>query len=126
MRWHTMQDVWERGLRAVMDDAVAQALDGADRLYVSVDIDVLDPGFAPATGTPEPGGMAPVDLLRIVRELGRRADIAALDVVELAPAYDNADVTINNAHRVVLEMLAGMAARKRDEAGGEVGLPARR
>jgi len=126
MRWHTMHDVWERGLHAVMDDAVAQALDGADRLYVSVDIDVLDPGFAPATGTPEPGGLAPVDLLRIVRELGRRADVAALDVVELAPAYDNADVTINNAHRVVLEMLTGMAARKRDEAGGEVGLPARR
>jgi agmatinase len=126
MRWHTMQDVWERGLRAVMDDAVAQALDGADRLYVSVDIDVLDPGFAPGTGTPEPGGLAPVDLLRIVRELGRRADVAALDVVELAPAYDTADVTVNNAHRVVLELLSGMAARKRDEAGGDVGLPARR
>jgi agmatinase len=126
MRWHTMQDVWERGLRAVMDEAVAQALDGADRLYVSVDIDVLDPGFAPGTGTPEPGGLAPVDLLRIARELGRRADIAALDVVELAPAYDSADVTVNNAHRVVLELLAGMAAAKRDAAGGPVGLPARR
>ena len=50
----------------------------------------------------------------------------AFDVVELAPPYDSADVTVNNAHRVVLELLSGMAARKRDEAGGEVGLPARR
>ena len=86
---------------------------------------MLDPGFAPATGTPEPGGLAPVDLLRILRELGRRADVVALDVVELAPAYDNADVTVNNAHRVVLEMLTGMAARKLVEAAGGVGLPAR-
>ncbi len=94
---------------------------GADRLYVSVDIDVLDPGFAPGTGTPEPGGMTPADLLRVVRALAQRADVAALDVVEVAPAYDHADLTVNNAHRVVLEFLSGMAARRRDDAGVEPG-----
>ena len=120
MRWHTMQEVWERGVPAVMADAVAEALDGADRLYVSVDIDVLDPGFAPGTGTPEPGGMQPADLLRIVRTLAQRADLAALDVVEVSPPYDHADLTVNNAHRVVYECFAGMAARRRD-----AGLPPR-
>ena len=55
MRWHLMQEIWERGSKAVIDDAIAEALDGADALYLSVDIDVLDPGFAPGTGTPEPG-----------------------------------------------------------------------
>jgi agmatinase len=123
MRWHLMQEVWDRGMQAVIEDAVAEALDGADHLYVSVDIDVLDPGFAPGTGTPEPGGMAPVDLLRTVRRLATDAALVALDVVEVSPPYDVSDNTVNNAHRVVLEALAGMAWRKRQAAGGQPGLP---
>jgi agmatinase len=112
MRWHLMQEVWERGLPAVIDDAVAEAMDGCDAVYLSVDIDVLDPGFAPGTGTPEPGGLAPVDLLRAVRRLAIEVPLVALDVVEVAPAYDWADITVNNAHRVVLEVLAGLAVRR--------------
>jgi len=113
MRWHLMQEIWERGMPSVIEEAVAQALDGADHLYISVDIDVLDPGFAPGTGTPEPGGMAPADLLRTVRRVAMDANVVALDVVEVSPPYDVSDVTVNNAHRVVLEALAGMAWRKR-------------
>jgi agmatinase len=113
MRWHTMQEIWERGVPAVMADAVAEALDDADALYVSVDIDVLDPGFAPGTGTPEPGGLAPVDLLRIVRQLALDTNVVAMDVVEVSPPYDWADVTVNNAHRVVYELLGGLAVKKR-------------
>jgi agmatinase len=90
-----------------------------------VDIDVLDPGFAPGTGTPEPGGMTPADLLRTVRRLAADTNIVALDVVEVSPPYDVSDNTVNNAHRVVLEALAGMAARKRAAAGGAPGLPGR-
>jgi agmatinase len=112
MRWHLMQEVWERGLPAVIEDAVAEAMDGCDAVYLSVDIDVLDPGFAPGTGTPEPGGLTPVDLLRAVRRLAIEVPLVALDVVEVAPAYDWADVTVNNAHRVVLEVLAGLAVRR--------------
>lgn len=123
MRWHLMNEIWERGIQAVIADAVAEALEGADCLYVSVDIDVLDPGFAPGTGTPEPGGMTPVDLLRTVRALAQHTNLVALDVVEVAPAYDVADNTVNNAHRVVFEALGGMAWRKRKAAGGEAGLP---
>ncbi|MEZ5216452.1 MAG: agmatinase [Ilumatobacteraceae bacterium] len=117
MRWHLMHEVWERGIRAVMADAIAEATEGADYLYVSVDIDVLDPGFAPGTGTPEPGGMNPADLLRTVRALGQQTNLVALDVVEVAPAYDVADNTVNNAHRVVFEALAGMAWRRRESRG---------
>ena len=114
MRWHLMQEVWERGSRAVITDAIAEALDGADALYLSVDIDVLDPGFAPGTGTPEPGGMNPADLLRAVRQIALDTNLVALDVVEVAPPYDWADTTVNNAHRVVMEVLAGLAFRRRD------------
>jgi agmatinase len=123
MRWHLMQEIWDRGMQAVIEDAVAEALDGAEHLYVSVDIDVLDPAFAPGTGTPEPGGMAPADLLRTVRRLAMDANLVALDVVEVSPPYDVSDNTVNNAHRVVLEALAGMAWRKRQAAGGQPGLP---
>jgi agmatinase len=123
MRWHLMQEIWERGIQSVIEDAVTEALDGAEHLYISVDIDVLDPAFAPGTGTPEPGGMAPVDLLRTVRRLAIEANLVALDVVEVSPPYDVSDNTVNNAHRVVLEALAGMAWRKQQAAGGQPGLP---
>jgi len=122
MRWHLMQELWERGAPAVIEDAIAEALDGADALYLSVDIDVLDPGFAPGTGTPEPGGMNPADLLRAVRQIAMRTNLVAMDVVEVAPPYDWADLTVNNAHRVVLEVLAGLAWN-RLPPGGRAGPP---
>jgi agmatinase len=125
MTWHTMQEIWERGFQAVMADAVGEALATAAKLYVSVDIDVLDPAFAPGTGTPEPGGIQTADLLRMVRRLCRQHDVAGVDVVEVAPAYDVSELTVNAAHRVVLEALAGMAARRRDAAGAPAGPPAR-
>ena len=71
---------------------------------------MLDPGFAPATGTPEPGGFAPIDLLRIVRQLVLELDVVAFDIMEVAPPYDHADITVNNAHRLIWEALAAMSA----------------
>jgi agmatinase len=112
MRWHLMHEVWEKGLPAVMELAVAEALEHTEGVYLSLDIDVLDPGFAPGTGTPEPGGLAPVDLLRAVRTLALETPLVAMDVVEVAPAYDWADLTVNNAQRAVLEVLAGLAVRR--------------
>jgi agmatinase len=116
MRTHFMQEIWERGVVAVLDDVVAEALQGTDAIYLSVDIDVLDPGFAPGTGTPEPGGLAPVDLLRMVRRIAMDTTIVGMDVVEVSPPYDHADLTVNNAHRVIWEALAGMAYRRRAAA----------
>jgi agmatinase len=104
---------------------VAEALDACAKLYVSVDIDVLDPAYAPGTGTPEPGGIPTSDLLRLVRQLCRDHDVVGVDVVEVAPAYDVSELTVNAAHRVVFEALAGMAARRRDAAGAPAGPPAR-
>jgi agmatinase len=121
MKTHFMQELWEDGIHAVMDRVISEALDGPEFIYLSVDIDVLDPGFAPGTGTPEPGGMAPVDLLRIVRRIAQETRIVGMDVVEVAPAYDHADNTANNGHRVIWEALSGIAKRRVD--GGQVGMP---
>ena len=125
MRWHLMDEIWDRGFKAVLADAVAEALDGAEYLYISIDIDSLDPAYAPATGTPEPGGIVAVDLLHAVRELAYRHHVVAMDVVEVAPAYDHADCTVNVAHRLFTECIAGMAAKRRDAAGAAPGRPAR-
>ena len=125
MTWFLMQDVWERGISAVVDDAVARASDGCDAIYLSVDIDVLDPGVAPGTGTPEPGGMGTADLLRAVRRIVLESSVVAVDVVEVSPPYDHAETTINSAHRVILESLAALAHKKRAAAGGAPDLPGR-
>jgi agmatinase len=117
MRHHTMAEVWERGVVQVMADVIAEAADGTDGVYLSIDIDVLDPGFAPGTGTPEPGGFAPVDLLRAIRKVALETNVVAMDITEVSPPYDHADLTVNNAHRLVWETLAGLAHRKRARLG---------
>ncbi len=114
MRWHTMAEIEERGLPAVVDDAVSGAADGAQGVFLSVDIDVVDPGMAPGTGTPEPGGLTPRQLLDAVRRLARDLVIVGADVVEVSPPYDGpGQVTASLANRVVLEILNGMAERAR-------------
>jgi len=116
MRWHTMQDIWDKGIKAVLAEAIAQASQGAQYLYLSVDVDCLDPSIAPGTGTPEPGGLIAADLLRCVRTIALETNLVGMDIVEVSPAYDVSDTTVNVAHRVVWEVLSGLAAKKRDSA----------
>lgn len=116
LRHFMMQEFWERGIPAVLEDLVLAAKERGDKTYISIDIDVLDPGFAPATGTPEPGGFAPIDLLRIIRRLVLETDVVAFDVMEVAPAYDHADLTVNVAHRLIWEAFAALAVKKRAAA----------
>jgi agmatinase len=112
MRWYTMADIVDRGLGAVVDEAVERAADGVDAVFVSVDIDVVDPGFAPATGTPEPGGLSAREILDTVRRIGRDLNVVGADVVEVSPPYDGpGEITARLANRVVLELLNGMAER---------------
>jgi agmatinase len=115
MRWHTVHDIERRGFDAVLDEAIAQALDGPELIYLSVDVDVLDPAYAPGTGTPEPGGLTSRELLRAVREVARQTRIAGMDVVEVSPPYDSADITAEVAQRVVLEVLSALSSKRKDE-----------
>ena len=105
-------------LPAVLDDAFGIALDDCDAVFLSVDIDVCDPGHAPGTGTPEPGGLTARELLDSVRRICRELPIAGVDVVEVSPPFDHAEITAMLANRVVLEALSGLAARRRDAATG--------
>lgn len=84
-------------------------------LYVSIDIDVLDPAFAPGTGTPEIGGFSSRELAGILRGLAG-LDLVGADIVEVAPAYDHAEITAIAAANMAYELLALMAVHRRGSA----------
>ncbi|MEV0481873.1 agmatinase [Streptomyces sp. NPDC050508] len=116
MRSYEMSEIVARGLDACVDEAMTIALDDCDGVFLSVDVDVVDPGMAPGTGTPEPGGLTSRQLLDTVRRLACQLPIVGMDVVEVSPPYDHADITAFLGNRIVLEALSGMAARRRGDA----------
>jgi agmatinase len=111
-----MHDVRELGIGEVIGRTLGIVGDGP--VFLTVDVDVLDPAFAPGTGTPEPGGMSSIDLLRATRELAAGLDLVGMDVVEVIPTVvGSADITALVADRVVREALTGVALRRRDANG---------
>ena len=113
MRWHPMSEIEDRGFENVLDDAINEALDGPEYVYLSVDIDVLDPAYAPGTGTPEPGGITSSELLQAVRRIVGAVKLVAVDVVEVSPPYDGPGaITAEAAHRVVLEAISALAHKR--------------
>src|SRR3984885_4303936 len=125
MRSFEMTEVVTRGLDACLTEAFEIAVDDCDAVFLSVDVDVVDPGMAPGTGTPEPGGLTGRQLLDAVRRIAMELPLAGIDVVEVAPPYDHAEVTGFLANRVVLEALSGVAWRRRSLAA-DPARPARR
>jgi len=123
MRSYEMTEVVERGLDACLTEAAILATDGCDGVFLSVDIDVVDPGLAPGTGTPEPGGLSSRQLLDAVRRIGMELPLVGLDVVEVSPPFDHAEVTAYLANRVVLEVLSGVAWRQRHGGARRPGAP---
>ena len=107
-----MHDVRELGILAVLASALDAVGDGP--VHLSVDVDVLDPAYAPGTGTPEPGGMTPADLLYAVREIAARTELSGFEVVEVIPtAVGSADITALVADRIVREVVTGLALARR-------------
>jgi formimidoylglutamase len=123
MRSFEMAEIVDRGLDAVLDDAMAVAVDDCDGVFLSVDVDVVDPGSAPGTGTPEPGGLTSRQLLDAVRRIAMTVPLAGIDVVEVSPPYDHAEVTAYLGNRVVLEALSGVAWRRRAAGGAPAPVP---
>ena len=112
MRSYEMTEIHHRGLNKVLDESFVTLTNECDGVFLSVDIDVVDPGMAPGTGTPEPGGMTSRELLEAVRRICLELPIVGIDIVEVAPAFDTADITAILANRVVLEALSAIAKRR--------------
>jgi agmatinase len=107
-----MHDVRELGVVEVVARAVRAV--GGGPAFLSVDVDVLDPAFAPGTGTPEPGGMTTGDLLLACRTVASQLELVGAEVVEVIPtAVGSADLTALAAERVVREILTGIALCRR-------------
>ncbi|MGO9606073.1 MAG: agmatinase family protein [Candidatus Binataceae bacterium] len=113
LRTHYMAEIDRIGFAKVLEKAIDEALDGPKHLYVSLDIDVLDPAFAPGTGTPEPPGLTNRELLPAIRRICHETPVVGMEVVEVAPHLDPTGyVTTMNARRAIFEALTGMAQRK--------------
>jgi len=107
-----MHEIREAGIAEAVGRAVALVGDGP--VFLSVDIDVLDPAFAPGTGTPEPGGLSSAELLWACREIAERLELVGAELVEVIPTgVGSTDITALAAERIVREMLTGIALRRR-------------
>jgi len=99
------RDVREKGIRTCIEDAIEHATDGTDHVYLTVDIDAVDPSFAPGTGTPEPGGLTSTELLTAMDVLGECEAIGAMDLMEVAPGLDPTDSTAMLASMAIARFL---------------------
>jgi agmatinase len=106
-----MHDVRDQGIVEITRRAIE--IVGTGAVFLTVDVDVLEAALIPGTGTPEPGGMSPIDLLRSVRTLASELDLVGADVVEVIPTnVGSVDVSALVADRVVREALTGIAVRR--------------
>jgi len=112
MRYHTMAEVEKRGWDAVLDRVIAEASEEGRKIHISFDIDVLDPAFTPATGTPVPGGLNMRESITIVRRLCAESNVVSFDLVEFHPALDPTYKTALNSAYIVKACLTGLAMNK--------------
>lgn len=97
-------DVYKKGTEWIVS-RLAEKYKDYDAVYLTLDIDVLDPAFAPGTGTPQPGGLSSRELIQIIRPLIRTIPVKAMDIVEVAPPLDVNDITSWAALWIIHEVL---------------------
>lgn len=112
MRYHTMAEVELRGWDAVLDRVVAEASEEGRKLHISFDIDVLDPAFTVATGTPVPGGLTMRESITIVRRLCAESNVVGFDLVEFHPGLDPTYATALNSVHIIKACLTGLAMNR--------------
>jgi agmatinase len=112
MRYHTMAEVEKRGWDEVMKRALAEAREGGRKIYISFDVDVIDPAFMPGTGTPVPGGLTMREAMPIVRRLCAENDLVGFELVELDPLLDGSYRSALNGNFILHACLTGVAMRR--------------
>lgn len=110
IKTYTPDVIMARGMKDIAREVVVR-LEGIENIYLSIDIDVLDPAYAPGTGIPEAGGISTLDLVTFIRGLDG-LNIVAADIVEVSPPLDVNDITSFAALRIIKEIF-GMVHRKK-------------
>ena len=108
----TLEDVDRYGVDRIAEYALEIAWHNAKCVYLSFDIDCVDPAFAPGTGTPEPGGFLPREVMRLVRMIAREG-LVGMELVEVAPPYDVSDNTALLGSRVIMDVLATLVRNRK-------------
>ena len=111
IRYHTTAEIEYRGFPAVMETALKEVSD-YEYLFISFDVDVIDPAFIPGTGTPEPGGLYMREMLPMMRRLCAENNVAGVEFVELKPDADPGYTSVQNTKALLRQCLNGMAMRK--------------
>jgi agmatinase len=118
MRYHTMAEIEERGWPAVMKAALHEAREQGKAIFISFDVDVLDPAFMPGTGTPVPGGLTMREAIPIVRALCSENNLLGFEIMELDPLLDHTYRSALNSNFIIHACLTGVAMRKKGITDG--------
>jgi agmatinase len=99
-------DIIDVGINATVKKIIAKC--GSNKVYMSIDLDCMDPGVAPGVSVPAPGGLLPVDLIYMIKKISENLQILGMDIVELSPDYDLNQNTANHAARILMETIASL------------------
>jgi agmatinase len=99
-------DIIEFGINATVKKIITKC--GSNKVYMSIDLDCMDPGVAPGVSVPSPGGLFPLDLIYIIKKISENLQILGMDIVELSPDYDLNQNTANHAARILMETIASL------------------
>jgi agmatinase len=99
-------DIIELGINDTVKKIIAKC--GSNKVYMSIDLDCMDPGVAPGVSVPAPGGLFPVDLIYMIKKISENLQILGMDIVELSPDYDLNQNTANHAARILMETIASL------------------
>ena len=105
-------DIIELGLNTTIEKIISKC--GSSKVYLSIDLDCMDPGVAPGVSVPAPGGLFPLDLIYMIKKISENLQIVGMDIVELSPDYDLNQNTANHASRILMEMISSVNVKKRD------------
>lgn len=113
LRYHMMAEVEKRGWQAVMEDILVDVNKTGKPIFISFDVDVIDPAFIPGTSTPEPGGMYMREALPLMRRLCAENNVVGIEIVEIRPDSDPGYTTMLNSKAILRQCLNGLAMRKK-------------
>ena len=99
-------DIIEFGINATVKKIISKC--GSSKVYLSIDLDCMDPGVAPGVSVPAPGGLFPLDLIFILKKMTENLNIVGMDIVELCPDYDLNQNTANHAARILMETISSL------------------
>jgi agmatinase len=112
LRYHMMAEIERRGWEPVVKDILKEAKAVGKNLFISFDVDVVDPAYIPGTSTPEPAGLTMRETLPLIRRLCAETNVVGFELVELRPDSDPGYTTMLNAKAILRQCLNGLAMRK--------------